>query len=105
MLNNIKRTGVQKQLKIYALPGEKVIGVYNENLCDSENIRNMIAKIYEVGPSKVSKHCADPSVLNVLDVSRKRLSNVDAFIKALRTLKFYVIDEPSNNCVHIEIPQ
>lgn len=105
MLNNIKKNGVQSQLKIYAAPGDKVILTYNKNLSDEANLRNMIAMILEVGPSNVSKHCADFSVLNVFDVSRSDLSNVQLLIKALKAMGIRYIDEPKNGCVHIEIPQ
>ncbi len=105
MLNNIKKNGVQSQLKIYRLPGQKVILTYNKNLSDEANLRNMIAKILEEGPTKVSKHCADFSVLNVFDVSRRDLSNVLLLIKALKAVGIDYIDEPQNGCVHIEIPQ
>lgn len=86
MLNNIKKNGVQSQLKIYRLPGQKVILTYNKNLSDEANLRNMIAKILEEGPTKVSKHCADFSVLNVFDVNRRDLSNVQLLIKALKAV-------------------
>lgn len=106
MLNNIKKSGVDSQIRIYAESGEIVINVYNENSSDEENLRNMIAKIYEVGPSNVSKHCADPSVMNVFDVSRSRLSDVNTFIVALKAAGVKnPLDEPDNGCVHIEIPQ
>lgn len=105
MLNNIKKNGVQSQLKIYAAPGDKVILTYSKDLSDEANLRNMIAKILEVGPSNVSKHCADFSVLNVFDVSRSNLSNVQMLIKALDAMGIRYIDEPQNGCIHIEIPQ
>lgn len=105
MLNNIKKNGVQSQLDLYAPAGDQVISVYDANLSDSENLQNMIAKILEIGPSNVSKHCADPAILNVLDVSRSRLSNANTFVTALNLAGIYNIDEPKNGCVHIEIPQ
>lgn len=76
-----------------------------KNLSDEANLRNMIAKILEVGPSNVSKHCADFSVLNVFDVSRSNLSSVKLLIKALKAVGIDYIDEPQNGCVHIQIPQ
>ena len=110
MLNNIKKTGVEAQKKLYAPYGDMVIDVYNPLLSDTDNIRNMTDKIYEVGPEHVSKHCADLSVLNVLDVSISRLSDIDAFINALSILKVNGIvkqffKEDKNGCIHIEIPQ
>lgn len=110
MLNNIKKNGVQSQLNLYREPGQSVVRVYNSNLTDAQNIAAMTAKIIEVGPSNVSHHCADTSVLNVIDVSRSNLANADAFLNALEIEKqkgviSKYIDEKNNNCVHIEIPQ
>lgn len=105
MLANIKKTGIQEQIRLYASPGDQVILTYNRNLSDELNINRMTTKIIEVGPSKVSKHCANPSIINVFDVSRSNLSNVSIFINALRLKGAYCIDEPKNNCVHVEIPQ
>lgn len=110
MLNNIKKNGVQSQLNLYREPGKSVVRVYNPNLTDAQNISAMTAKIIEVGPSNVSHHCADMSVLNVIDVSRSNLANVDAFLNALEIEKqkaiiSQYIEEENNNCVHIEIPQ
>ena len=108
MLSNIKKNGVESQLKLYgSKPGSEVTKVYNKDLSDEENLSRMISKIYELGPQTVSKHCADSSKLNVVDVSRSKLSDKDAFLSALQSnssiLKY--IDEPSNGCVHIEILQ
>ena len=105
MLHNIQSTSVETQKAIYASPGDQVIDVYNPNESDENNIASMTAKIYEVGPSKVSRHCADPSVMNVFDVSIARLSNVSQFITAIKRVASKVLDEPSNGCVHVEINQ
>lgn len=105
MLINIKRTGIQTQISLYAPSGDEVILTHNPNLSDKENIQNMTAKIYEIGPSKVSKHCADPSVINVFDVRSSTLSDVNIFIKDIDTLGYKCINEPYNGCVHVEIPQ
>lgn len=105
MLNNIKVHGLQSQLNLYANSGDKVCLVYDPKKNDNQNLEAMVAKIYELGPTTVSHHCANPSILNVLDISRTALSNVDDFIKALTQAGIYHIDEPKNNCVHIEIKQ
>lgn len=105
MLNNIKAHGLQSQLNLYASSGDKVCLVYDPKKSDSQNLEAMIAKIYELGPTTVSHHCANPSILNVLDISRTDLSNVNDFLNALTQANIYHIDEPKNNCVHIEIKQ
>lgn len=69
------------------------------------SIKKMTAKINEIGPSRVSKHCANPSILNVFAISRNRLSSIQTLLYALRLKGIYYIDEPENGCVHIEIPQ
>ncbi len=109
MLNNIKKNGVDSQIRLYANPGDNVIRVYNPNLSDEQNLAAMIAQIYKEGPGNVSHHCADTSVLNVVDISISKLSDVDAFLEAVEAEKqkgtiSYIL-ERNNGCVHIEIPQ
>ena len=67
----------------------------------------MLAEIYRQGPTKVSKHCADLSKLNVLDISRRILTEaqISTIITYLESLGARCIDERDNHCVHIEIPQ
>lgn len=107
MLNNIKKNGVASQKNLYAPPGDCVIDVYNSAKSDEENYQNMLAEIYRQGPTKVSKHCADLSKLNVLDISRRNLTatQISTIISYLESLGARCIDEKDNHCVHIEIPQ
>ena len=63
----------------------------------------MAAQINSVGPSSVSKHCADPSQMNVFDVAQSSISDPSAFESALRTNNIYFLKE--NGCYHIQIPQ
>ena len=106
MLNNIKLTGVQKQLDLYGSYGDQVINVYNPSLSDADNLSAMVNKIYEIGPSKVSKHCGDQSVIDVFDVSCNGL-DVTKFKNALSKIQGvkYIDESGSNNCIHIEITQ
>lgn len=103
MYDNICRTGVNTQYSIYAPAGDKVIGVYNPNLSREENIRNMTAKINEVGPSSVSKHCADPSKVNVFDIALSSIKNVAELKAQFEKQGARVLIE--NRCMHVEIPQ
>ena len=104
MYDNIKEHGIEEQLKTYYQPGKNVINTYNPKLSRSENIANMAKKIREEGPENVSKHIADSNQLNVIDVDRKTLSNVQHFKDAAKSAGFTkILDE--NNCIHIEIPQ
>lgn len=64
----------------------------------------MTANIRSLGPENVSKHAANPKILNVMDVSIRRLSNPTAFKKQLKTYdNVRVLDE--NGVYHIEIKQ
>lgn len=108
MLNNIKRTGVARQKEIYGNYGDKVIDTYNSKLSDSVNIANMLAKIYELGPFKVSHHCMtleQQKKLNVLDVSASQLSSKTRFKDAIESLNLNIRILDENGCVHLEIPQ
>ncbi len=105
MLDNIKKHGLQSQLDLYANPGDKVCLVYDPKKSDNQNLEAMIAKIYELGPTTVSHHCVDPTQLNTLDISKNGLSNINCFLDALKKAGIFYIDEPQNNCIHIEIKQ
>jgi hypothetical protein len=77
--NLVRPNGVANQLALYAPPGDAVIDVFvaeTAGLSRAE-IRaqraaieaSMVAEINAQGPSNVSHHCADPSVLQVLDLA------------------------------------
>ncbi|WP_370901143.1 glycoside hydrolase family 19 protein [Chryseobacterium gossypii] len=109
MYDNIQRTGAAVQKSIYANPGDQVIDVYtagiNAKKSEQEIIADMEAKINELGPSTVSKHLADPNVMNTFDVSIRRLSNPNDFKTEMqkRTELHQLLDE--NGAYHIEISQ
>lgn len=111
MLDNILKTSVQVQRKIYGPFGNLVIDVYDSRKSNSENVDNMTRKIEEIGPSKVSHHSMtdeEYAKKNTIDISSKKLSSVNGFINALKTQhpNIYIIDErKQNSCIHIEIPQ
>lgn len=76
MYNNLVGTGpgkgVAAQRELYGAGGEKVIDVFEASLKAEkkpEEIKaDMEAKVIELGPSNVSRHCGDPATLNVFDV-------------------------------------
>lgn len=103
MYDNIVRTGDEVQMGIYRDPGQSVIAVYNEDLSREENIRNMENQINAVGPSAVSKHCADLNILNVMDISKSSIQNIEEFKRRLTSAGIDWLDE--NGCIHIEIKQ
>ncbi len=109
MYGNISRTSVATQKGIYANAGDQVIDVYaagkKAGKAEAEIISEMEAKINELGPSTVSKHLANPEVMNTFDVSIRRLSNAADFKSEMqkRTELHQLLDE--NGAYHIEINQ
>jgi len=79
MYQNLVTQGVDKQRALYGPAGDRVIDVY-EQLRDAgkpaQEIRDgMRDAILAIGPSKVSRHCGDPAVLNVFDVGPRSLGD------------------------------
>lgn len=114
MYHNIVDFGVTAQKKLYAAAGDKVIDEYlrvrNQGGSPSEIIEVMRIKILEVGSGRVSRHCADPSVLNVIDVAPSSITNKSAFEAAVgralnrgRISKFLM--PPQDQAYHLEVPQ
>lgn len=117
MYANIRSKGVASQKDLYKDAGDKVIDEYvslnKDGKSKAEIIEGMTKKINELGPSTVSSHAGDPSVLNVIDISPNRMTQSDqkAFIKAVDfykrqgvVSKFF---QPTNGdpAFHLEIPQ
>jgi hypothetical protein len=115
------------KLARYKAPGQAVLAVYAQQtagLTRAQILANepaivsaMVAKIYELGPSNVSKHCADPSVLNVVDIwpddfpvpaqinfERAALStpSISRFLGPFSIPAYQV---PYDPVFHLEIPQ
>lgn len=113
MYDNIVSKGVASQKALYAAGGDRVIDVYVASRAAgkdrAEIIAAMEARIRELGPSTVSKHCADPAVLGVIDVSPGSITNDARFIAAVdadaRVSKFLHPGNSSDPAYHIEIPQ
>jgi len=113
MYDNCVSQGVAAQKKLYARAGDKVIDVYAAAVADGKDkaatIALMKAKILQIGPTKVSRHATDTSVLNVFDVapssipSAKRKAWEDA-IKASADVSHYIFP-PTDPGYHFEIPQ
>jgi len=84
-----KGQGVAAQHDLYGPAGDAVIDVFVDLKAKGKNATEikagMEAKIQEIGPSKVSNHCADPTKLNVFDVGPASLGGdtaQKAFVKA-----------------------
>lgn len=93
---------------IEQLPGCRVIDVFVADVHKSaaDTIADMTAKILEIGPSLVSKHCGDQTKLEVQDIAQSSLQNGPAFKAILLSHGSGVskcLDE--NGCFHVEVPQ
>lgn len=114
MFDNCLKLGVKSQYKLYARAGDKVIKVFEAETKKpgykvAGVIAKMEAKIREIGPNKVSKHCADFNSLNVVDIPFSSIGNKADFRKIINKyipnpVKRF-LDETSNNCFHLEIDQ
>ncbi|MCP3065074.1 hypothetical protein LXT21_40515 [Myxococcus sp. K38C18041901] len=114
MYDNIQSTGVARQKSLYGAGGDAVIDTYSESvaagLTKEQTLQAMVDRINELGPSSVSKHMADPTRLNVIDISPRSIpdSKKEAFEEAIRAhpevSRFL---GPSNNdpAYHLEIRQ
>ena len=111
MYDNLERHGVEHQKKLYGPAGDKVIDVYAASKRAGkrpEDIRfDMEEKIRDLGPSNVSRHAADPRLLNVFDVAPTSIGDKAGFERAVkgdrRVAKFLV--PPTDPGYHLEVPQ
>jgi predicted chitinase len=96
-----------EQRRTYAAPGQKVIDVYVNNKTKSRDavIKLMEQKINQLGPSTVSKHLANPELLNTFDISYDNLTDKTKFWNEMK--KRLELDEmlKENKCYHIQIKQ
>lgn len=115
MYNNIGITGVQKQLGLYGPPGRAVIGEYQRlqplGHGKAAILAAMTQKILTLGPGEVSRHCADPAELNVIDIAPSSIADATRFLAALgrarQSALVFKFFSPANGdpAFHIEIPQ
>jgi hypothetical protein len=102
---------VATQLEIYAPPGEAVINTFAglagqrtlaEVVADAVAIKAaMVAEINTQGPTKVSKHCSDPAIISVVDLSKASVDSSALFKAAAKARASDVLDE--NGVFHIEL--
>ncbi|PQL93151.1 LysM peptidoglycan-binding domain-containing protein [Apibacter adventoris] len=106
MYDNIVKKGMKEQRNTYKDPGQRVLDTYESAKARGKDkngiIKEMETKIKEIGPSKVSKHCGDPNIINVFDVNQG-MSNPKDFKKAITPKIKTLLDE--NGCYHLEIIQ
>src|SRR5437763_7430899 len=112
MFDNIERDGVAKQKALYKPAGQSVIDAYaaarNAGKSPDEIKAAMLARIVEIGPEKVSRHAADPKILNVFDISPASVARQAAFVDAARNdRRVAKVLTPAENdpAFHLEIPQ
>lgn len=106
MYDNCK-SNLQEQRRTYKASGQRVIDVYLNNSNKDRNavIKLMENKINELGPSTVSKHLANPEILNTFDVDFGKLTNKTMFWNGMK--KRPELDDilNENGCYHIQIQQ
>jgi len=115
MYKNIQTLGVTSQLALYAPAGDAVINEFvkakKAGLAPNSIIAAMTAKIVEMGPERVSLHCADPAQLNVVDIAPSSIVDPGAFLAAIReaysagTIKRFFTPGDHDPAFHIEVPQ
>jgi hypothetical protein len=114
MYVNIGITGVQKQLQLYGPDGDAVIGEYvrlQGGHGKTAILSAMTNMILARGPGNVSRHCADPSRLNVIDIAPSSIANASKFVAALKKaeqsalVSRFFSPENGDPAFHIEIPQ
>ncbi len=115
MFNNCLNNGAASQLALYAAPGDAVIQVYigmTQGMTTAQIQANagairaaMEAEIVAQGPENVSRHCGDPAVRSVVDVSYNSFNatNRPLFRNAVAARVTRLLDEPNNNCFHLEL--
>ena len=82
MYQNLVGQGVAKQKQLYGPAGDQVIDVFvalrDEGRSAQEIKDGMRDAILAIGPSRVSRHCGDPTLLNVFDVGPNSLGDDEA---------------------------
>jgi hypothetical protein len=105
MSENVESQGMKSQTDLYGPKGDKVLTLY-------PNQKAMVSKINELQGQKGLNHVADPSKINVLDISpwRGGIKNPKDLTKAAKSNKsvsrvFSPYGKPRDPAIHIEIPQ
>jgi hypothetical protein len=90
--------------------GNKAIDAYEATAArpPAEQLAAMEAAIRSVGPEKVSRHCADPAKLGVIDIAPSSLVDGPAFFRAAQAdpgVAKVLGPQQSDPAYHLEIPQ
>jgi hypothetical protein len=114
MYTNLENQGVASQRRLYGAGGDQVIDAYEEARAagmDREGIlQAMVDRINEVGPSSVSRHLANPTERNIIDISPRSIPAHlhDAFQEALRNhpdVSRFLGPADGDPAFHVEIAQ
>lgn len=115
MFVNIEATSVQTQFNLYGQAGKKVIQEYERLKPLGHNqatiLSAMEAVIIAQGPDKVSRHCGDPSEINVIDIAPSSIADRAVFLQALKaalaagTISKFLSPANGDPAFHIEIKQ
>lgn len=112
MFENLELHGVVKQKELYGAAGDKVIDTYASAKAQGKTpdqiTAEMTAKIIAVGATNVSKHAADPAVLNVFDIAPSSVNdkvNFERAVEAERRVQKFLTPRQSDPGYHLEIPQ
>ncbi len=111
MFENLERLGGTHQKALYGPYGDHVIDMYLQGKAAGRTAdrirRDMERRIVELGPTRVSRHAADPRVLNVFDVAPTSIASPRAFEQAVRGDRRVAtfLTPPNDPGYHLEIPQ
>lgn len=113
MYDNLQSEGVAAQKVLYAQAGQDVIDVYVAGKVAKKDrnatISDMKDKIVAIGPGKVSRHCADATRLEVIDIAPSsvpvgRRKDWETALAADPGVS-QVFLPPRDPAYHLEIPQ
>lgn len=112
VLNNIKRTGVDAQRKIYRAPGKLLCDTYQQNLSYEQNLKNFVDVINSYAdPSVFSHHIGGYDWRCTFDISQASLSHPEELYNEIvgRKNKNSSNYDPNilkvfyeNGCIHVE---
>ena len=114
--SNTVATNIVNQLNLYAPPGDAVVNSFATavvgltlaqiNAMSAAIQATMEAEINNQGPSNVSRHCADPAIVSVVDVgaSAFNATNGNLFVGSVSARTSRFIDERgTNGAFHLEL--
>lgn len=116
MYDNCAGSGPQQgpvnQRSLYKLPGQVVVDVFEQNrmLPRDQVIALMLAKILELGPQTVSRHCCDPAKVTVFDIGPSSVKPqearpaLEAAARADKRVVKFLSPHNADPAYHFEIP-